>query len=78
MVQAILLPMANIEQRESKACPRCDLVVRVGDALRGCAICRTVICHHCSVEDFGRHFCSDRCRDYFFHGDGDEDEQEDE
>ncbi|MCP4899630.1 MAG: hypothetical protein GY906_21905 [bacterium] len=69
-------PMVKEKKLESELCPRCDRALPVGDALRGCAICRTLFCHYCAVVGFGREFCSDRCRDFFFHGDDDEEEEE--
>lgn len=42
------------------------------DALRECAICRTLFCPSCAIRGYGREFCSARCRDYFFFGDGEE------
>jgi len=46
--------------------------------LRDCSICRKIFCQYCGVRDFGREFCSDRCRAMFFFGNGDEEPAGDE
>ena len=57
-------------------CPACDQTVPE-ESLRLCVICRGRFCQHCTVFGFGREFCSVKCRDLFFYGDGDEAEAED-
>ena len=42
--------------------------------LNKCPICFKLVCDNCSVHAFGRHFCSKKCSDVFFHGDDDDDE----
>lgn len=39
-------------------------------------ICRSLFCRRCAVEGYGREFCSDLCRGTFFHGEGDETEED--
>ncbi len=56
-------------------CPVCQQQVPVG-VLRPCMICRTLFCRRCAIEGYGREFCSPVCRDYFFHGDGDESDED--
>lgn len=53
-------------------CPACGTRVPVG-VLQTCMICRSLFCRRCAVPGYGRSFCSPVCRDYFFHGDGDDD-----
>jgi len=40
--------------------------------LRECVICRTLFCRRCSISGYGREFCSERCRAYFYFGDEDD------
>jgi len=56
-------------------CPNCHEPV-AEEMLRECAICRTLFCPACAVRGYGREFCSVRCRDYFFFGDGEEEAAE--
>ncbi len=56
-------------------CPVCREPVPEG-SLHGCVICRSLFCHRCAVSGYGHEFCSTRCRDYFFYGDGEESEEE--
>jgi hypothetical protein len=60
-----------------RQCPSCGHEV-LSFQLRDCSVCRTIFCQHCAVRDFGRDFCSDRCRAMFFFGDGDEEPAGDE
>jgi len=60
---------------EIKPCPVCGLGV-LANQLQECEICRSVCCEYCVVSDFGRDFCSRRCRGFFFWGDGDQDEKD--
>jgi hypothetical protein len=59
----------------TKPCPVCGLEVPAHD-LQECTICRSVCCEYCVIFDFGRSFCSSRCRGFFFWGDGDQDEKD--
>jgi len=52
-------------------CPVCGSAVPE-KILHQCMICRRLFCRRCAVEGYGRLFCSTRCRDYFFYGDGEE------
>ncbi|HKO54510.1 MAG TPA: hypothetical protein VJ276_01450 [Thermoanaerobaculia bacterium] len=60
----------------SKACVGC------GDSeemarLERCPICAKYFCSDCAVRGAGRRFCSPDCaRNYFFHGDEDDDEND--
>ncbi len=63
-------------EEELRPCPQCG--VRVPESgLRSCAICGNTICEFCAKLDFGRLFCSARCRGFFFWGDSEEDEKDD-
>jgi hypothetical protein len=42
--------------------------------LNKCPICFKWCCEGCSTHAFGRHFCSKKCSDVFFHGDDDDEE----
>ncbi len=44
--------------------------------LHVCPICHKQSCGGCSVSRGGKHFCSQFCAQYFFYGDGGEDEAE--
>jgi len=57
-------------------CPGCGTPVPE-DALKVCIICRGRFCPSCAVAGYGREFCSERCRDYFFFGDAEEEEETD-
>ena len=72
-----ILDIMAIEEEEVKteACPLCGLVVPVNE-LRECTICRSFSCDYCAIIGFGREFCSRRCRDFFFWGDGEHDEKD--
>jgi hypothetical protein len=41
-------------------------------SLYKCPICFKWSCEPCATHAFGRHFCSKRCSDEFFHGDDDD------
>ena len=56
-------------------CPVCRETVPEG-ALQECIICRSLFCQRCAVAAYGHVFCSTRCKDYFFYGDGEEFEEE--
>ena len=45
--------------------------------MKVCIICRGRFCPSCAVAGYGREFCSERCRDYFFFGDAEEEEETD-
>jgi hypothetical protein len=68
-----------LELAEEKAahdeCPACGTRVPVG-VLQTCMICRSLFCRRCAVDGYGRQFCSQVCRGYFFHGDGDDDSED--
>jgi hypothetical protein len=63
--------------RARRLCPKCGREL-MSFQLRDCPICRTQFCQQCGVRDFGRDFCSDRCRAMFFFGNGDEEPAGDE
>jgi hypothetical protein len=67
--------MALTDRSAAPTCAKCD---QTGEEfeLQRCQICRSLFCHRCAVEGFGRYFCSDICRGFFFHGDGDETEED--
>ena len=45
--------------------------------LERCPICAKYFCSDCAVRGAGRRFCSPDCaRNYFFHGDEDDDEND--
>jgi hypothetical protein len=57
----------------ARACCRCGktaLVVR----LEKCAICHKFFCRPCAVRRHGKTFCSRECADFFFFGDGEEED----
>jgi len=62
-------------EEELKPCPLCGVSVPAR-RLHTCAICKAVHCEFCAKVDFGRTFCSARCRDFFFWGDGEEEEKD--
>ena len=65
----------EIPEDELKTCPVCVLKVPESE-LQSCMICHSDYCQYCAVQDFGRSFCSARCRGFFFWGDGDNDERD--
>ena len=46
-------------------------------AVTKCHICGQHACHKCATFAYGRYFCSSRCAMFFFHAEGEEDEQPD-
>lgn len=56
-------------------CDKCERRASA-DELHQCIICRSLFCRHCSVMGYGREFCSESCCEFFFHGEGDEHEEE--
>ena len=62
-------------EEELKPCPQCGLRV-LERTLETCAICKARYCEYCAKHDFGRTFCSARCRGFFFWEDGDQDEMD--
>ena len=56
-------------------CPLCGVQVPEVE-LQTCFICGEQYCEYCSKLDFGRTFCSARCRGFFFWGDGEQDEKD--
>ena len=65
----------ELPEVEMEPCPVCGLKVPVNE-LQKCEICHSVTCEYCGVADFGRSFCATKCRDFFFWGDGDQDERD--
>lgn len=39
-----------------------------------CPMCAASVCHRCAHPAYGRLFCSVRCGEHFFHGELDEEE----
>ncbi len=64
------MPMEHLE--ELIKCPLCGLDVPENE-VQECFICHAVFCQYCGMHDYGRTFCSNRCRGFFFWGDGDTD-----
>lgn len=58
------------------ACPRCGREV-AGWAMATCPMCAQTVCHRCAHPAYGRLFCSIRCGEHFFHGEADEEEDND-
>ena len=54
-------------------CEQCERDAST-DELRLCMICRSLFCRRCAVMAYGREFCSVSCSEFFFHGDGDDEE----
>jgi hypothetical protein len=67
--------MAQTEKQTGTRCSVCGRVVPDLE-LQACMICRSLFCHRCAVVGYGREFCSEVCRGFFFHGDGDEREED--
>jgi hypothetical protein len=67
--------MEQTAKKGEQECSRCGERFTEFE-LQGCMICRSLFCRHCAVEGYGREFCSDVCRGCFFHGDGDETEED--
>lgn len=76
VIASILSAMALKEKASGVECPSCHRMVDER-ALQLCTICRSVFCQRCAVAGYGREFCSERCREFFFHGDDDELPEED-
>ena len=58
-------------------CSRCQ----VGEEerrLQICPTCKKPFCHDCTFIVGGKGFCTKGCGDYFFFGDGDDDENLDD
>ena len=72
-VQGILRAMEANEGHVETWCPVCRSPV-FEEALKVCVICRRLFCHRCAVQGYGREFCSTRCRDFFFYGEGEDGE----
>jgi hypothetical protein len=64
------------EAEAKVSCSRCGVQVRERE-LEECFVCHVLCCPFCVVHDFGRAFCSSRCRGFFFWGDGEHDDQVD-
>jgi hypothetical protein len=71
--KVILNRMPMEQQEKFKECPLCGLDVPETD-VQECFICHATFCQYCAILDYGRTFCSDRCRGFFFWGDGDANE----
>ena len=56
-------------------CPLCGLEMPESQ-LQPCSICRSLCCQYCALLDYGRTFCSSRCRGFFMWGDGEPDEKD--
>jgi len=67
--------MAQTEKNGEQRCSRCNESFADLE-LQTCMICRSLFCRYCAVEGYGRDFCSDVCRGFFFYGDGDETEED--
>jgi hypothetical protein len=67
------MPLEIPEER--RKCPLCNLEVPESE-LQECFICHEVFCQFCGMHDYGRTFCSTRCRGFFFWGDGDSTEKD--
>jgi hypothetical protein len=79
-VPGLALPLCTGDTRgvPARAVGRCNTCGREQPTwnLITCPVCGQVSCHKCAKFAYGRHFCSDRCAQYFFHAEPDEDEQE--
>ena len=71
----LALMATETPEEELKPCPQCGLQTPES-GLQSCAICGNLTCDYCAKVDFGRPFCSARCRDFFFWGDGEQDEKD--
>jgi len=69
------LDMAQTEKKGEQRCSRCEESTSDLE-LQTCMICRSLFCHRCAVIGYGRAFCSDVCRGFFFFGDGEETEED--
>lgn len=67
--------MAKEKGRDQEHCSRCGEIFNDLE-LQTCMICRSRFCPECGVEGYGRFFCSDVCRGFFFYGDGEETERD--
>jgi len=67
--------MTQAESKVDHRCSRCDQSFEEME-LQTCMICRSLFCRYCAVKGYGRTFCSDICRGFFFFGDGDETEED--
>ena len=67
--------MAQKESASRVMCPNCGEPT-IELELQQCMICRSLFCRRCAVRGYGRNFCSDVCRGVFFHGDGEETEED--
>jgi hypothetical protein len=52
-------------------CDSCGTEQPIWD-LTKCHMCGKTVCRKCASFAYGRYFCSIRCAQYFFHGEGDE------
>ena len=67
------MPLEPLE--ELVKCPLCGIEVPEGE-MRECNICHSTFCQYCALSEYGKVFCSKRCRGFFFFGDGDNDEKD--
>ena len=67
------MPVELLE--EMKKCPLCGVEVPASD-MRECSICHCTFCQYCAMNEYGKVFCSKRCRAFFFWGDGDNNEED--
>ncbi len=74
-VHVILIFMPIELPVELKKCPLCGVQVPEND-MRECSICHSTFCLYCAMNEYGKIFCSKRCRGFFFWGDSDENEKE--
>jgi len=67
--------MATKDRKGDDRCSRCGEPFEDLE-LQPCTICRSLFCQYCAVIGYGRAFCSNICRGFFFHGDGEETEED--
>lgn len=67
--------MAQKANKDEQQCSRCGESTSDLE-LRTCMICRSLFCRRCAVSGYGRVFCSEVCRGFFFFGDGEETEED--
>ena len=57
-------------------CSRCQ-VSEEERRLESCATCKKPFCHECAYQVGGKEFCAKVCGEFFFFGDGDDEDDED-
>jgi hypothetical protein len=65
----------ELPEEKRVPCTLCGLEVPENE-LQTCIVCKQQYCEYCAKLDFGRTFCSVRCRGFFFWGDGEQDERD--